>query len=83
MGTSGEGGGTKQDDWPEGRPRSGKLPPYNRIKLPKGVTPEFAPESFRTYSSFPINFLLFSLLSASFPEFFLNTAGNEHWESRS
>ena len=73
-------GGAKQDYWPEGRQRPGKLALYNGFKLSKGVTleralTEFAHASFCMHSAFLINVLLFSLPSTSSPEFLLDKAG--------
>ena len=62
--------GQKEDKDPE------NCPPYKGFKLPKGATlSEFLLAPFRMYFVFPINFLLFSLPSASLPEFFPDKAG--------
>ena len=76
-------GGTKQDDWPEGRQRPGKLPPYKEFKLPKGATLSLSlPLVFPHVPCFSNKFLLFSLTSSSSLEFFFFDKTGKNWGSR-
>ena len=61
-------GGERQGDWPEGRQRLRKLPPYKVFKVPKGTDSlsESPGASFHMYS-----FFLFSLPPASWLNSFL------------
>ena len=68
--------GQKEDKDPE------NCPLIKDLNFPKARLSEFACVSFRMYFAFPIKFLLFSLPSASLPEFFLDKAG-KNWGSRS